>query len=480
MYCRGRSINSFLALLAAGIFALEGCGAVTQNTALENNTAKENIKDEEKEQSDTEEDGEDMNSALESESVEDTDDISKKETDIPALRDSVEEKMGCRIGCAITGQEPWDIPLWNLVTTHFNAVTLGNELKPDSLFGYSVEKCPGTEEAELNGETITVPILDFKNPEKILNKILKWNEANPEREIEVRGHVLLWHSQTPEWFFHEDYDKSKPYVTKEEMDKRQEWYIREVLTHFTGEDSQFKDLFYGWDVVNEAISDATGTYRTDTENPEEDLQEDRHGSNSSWWHVYQSEEFIVNAFKYANKYAPSDLELYYNDYNECVPKKREGIIKLLEAVKAKEGDPGEGTRIDAMGMQGHYNVSSPSGTDVQASAEAYGEIVGNVQITEWDLSASDGYDGSDKAKEDEYEKQRKQYNLMYYGLQSAQNSGKVKITGLTFWGTVDKYSWLNFRSNVGGGSTKDQKQCPLLFDGNYEPKPCFWVFADTN
>ncbi|MCR4902312.1 MAG: endo-1,4-beta-xylanase [Butyrivibrio sp.] len=391
---------------------------------------------------------------------------------IPALRDTVEKKMGCRIGCAITGKEPWDPKIWDIVTTHFNAVTLGNELKPDSLFGYSVSKCPGTKEDELNGETITVPVLNYSNPEKILNKILKWNEANPDRQIEVRGHVLLWHSQTPEWFFHEDYDKTKAYVSKEEMDKRLEWYIREVLTHFTSEGSPYKDLFYGWDVVNEAISDATGTYRTDQEKPEEDLLEDRHGSNSSWWHVYQSEEFIINAFKYANKYAPSDLELYYNDYNECNAQKRNGIIQLLKTVRASEG-----TRIDAMGMQGHYSMDGPSYTDVEASAKAYGEVIGNVQITEWDLRASEGYDGSDEAKEKEYEEQRKIYNLMYYALQSAKTSG-VNISGITFWGTIDSLSWLQFRSDVGGGSNKEQTQCPLLFDENYEPKPCFWVFAE--
>lgn len=393
--------------------------------------------------------------------------------EVPALRDCVEQKMGCRVGCAVTGKEPWDIPLWNLVTTHFNAVTLGNELKPDSLFGYSVSTCPGTQEAELNGETITVPVLNYDGPEKILNKIKQWNDANPDRTIMVRGHVLVWHSQTPEWFFHEDYDKTKPYVTPEEMDKRLEWYIREVLTHFTGEDSPYKDMFYGWDVVNEAISDATGSYRTDKENPNEDLLEDRHGNNSSWWHVYGNEDFIVHAFQYANKYAPASLELYYNDYNECQAKKREGIIKLLETVLAADG-----TRIDAMGMQGHYGVDGPSANDVEVSAKAYGKVVGSVQITEWDLRASDGYDGSAESKEEEYEKQRKTYNLMYMALQSAQNAG-VKVSGITFWGTVDKYSWLNFRSDVGGGSKKDASQCPLLFDGNYEPKPCFYVFTQT-
>ncbi len=459
---KGRSKTAIA--LAAIVLSVSACGSMSPDAE---STSKSSI------ESSTQEN---IEVNIDMSVQEQTIDQAAEEETIPALRDAVEKKMGCRIGCAITGKEPWDSKLWDLVTTHFNAVTLGNELKPDSLFGYSVSECPGTKEVELNGETITVPVLNYNNPEKILNKILKWNEANPDRKIEVRGHVLLWHSQTPEWFFHVDYDKTKDYVSAEEMDKRLEWYIKEVLTHFTGENSPYKDLFYGWDVVNEAISDATGTYRTDTENPNEALSEDRHGNNSSWWHVYQNEDFIINAFKYANKYAPSDLELYYNDYNECNAKKRAGIIKLLETIKENEGAPGEGTRISAMGMQGHYSMDGPSATEMETSINEYGNVVNAVQVTEWDLRATDGYDGSPEAMEEEYEKQRKTYNLMYYALQSAKNSG-VNVTGITFWGTIDTLSWLQFRSNVGGGSSKEQKQCPLLFDGNYEPKPAFWVFA---
>ena len=462
---KGRSLTAIA--LAMMVLSVSACGSTSP---VSKSTSESSIESSTQENTD-------VNTDMSSQ--EQTIDQASEEQEIPALRDAVQEKMGCRIGCAITGKEPWDSKLWDLVTTHFNAVTLGNELKPDSLFGYSVSTCPGTKEAELNGETITVPVLNYQNSEKILHKILKWNEANPDRKIEVRGHVLLWHSQTPEWFFHVDYDKTKDYVSAEEMDKRLEWYIREVLTHFTGEGSPYKDLFYGWDVVNEAISDSTGTYRTDTENPNEALSEDRHGNNSSWWHVYQNEDFIINAFKYANKYAPADLELYYNDYNECNAQKRAGIIKLLETIKENEGAPGEGTRINAMGMQGHYSMDGPSAAEMETSIKAYGKVVDAVQVTEWDLRATDGYDGSKEAQEEEYEKQRKTYNLMYYALQSAKNSG-TNITGITFWGTIDTLSWLQFRSNVGGGSSKEQKQCPLLFDGNYEPKPAFWVFALNN
>ena len=39
-------------------------------------------------------------------------------------------------------------------------------------------------------------------------------------------------------------------------------------------------------------------------------------SGSRWYQVYKSEEFIVDAFRFANAYAPSDVKLCYNDYNE--------------------------------------------------------------------------------------------------------------------------------------------------------------------
>ncbi len=399
-----------------------------------------------------------------------------QESGAPVLKDAVMKNLGCRVGAAVTLGEIQDEKVWDIITTYFNAVTLGNELKPDAMFGYSNGKCPGTEETELNGETMLVPKMDYSRAEAILDKVLAWNQEHPDDPIKVRGHVLVWHAQTPEWFFHVDYDKDKDYVDKETMNKRLEWYIRTMLTHFAGEDSKYRGMFYGWDVVNEAVSDGSGTYRTDQENPDEPLSNDTHGSNSSWWHVYQSNEYILNAFRYANKYAPADLELYYNDYNECVFKKQQGILELLRAVKEQEGAPGEGTRIDAMGMQGHYNMSSPAMSDVSAAVERYAAVVGNVQITEFDMKASDGYDGSDEAKAEEFEKQANRYGTIYWALKNANQKEGVNVTGITFWGTVDHYSWLQSRSDVGGGNTEDLPECPLLFDENYQPKPAYDKF----
>ncbi len=396
--------------------------------------------------------------------------------DVPELRDAVTEatQEDFIVGCAATLGELNDDGVVALIRKHFNALTIGNELKPDAIFNYSNQQCPGTTTDILNGQEIVVPIVNFSRAENILDQVLAWNKEDPENPIRVRGHVLVWHAQTPEWFFHEDYDASKPYVSKEEMDIRLEWYIKTVLEHFTAEGSKYEGLFYGWDVVNEAVSDGTNTYRSDNENPSESLSEPTHGSNSSWWHVYQSEEFIINAFRYANKYAPADLKLFYNDYNECGISKRGKILKLIEAVKSAEG-----TRLDGMGMQGHYGVSSPDTMAFMDAMRAYGEAAGSVQVTEWDLSASDKYDGTAATRPDEYLRQAKKYLALYNSIQNLRAEG-INVTGFTFWGTIDKYSWLQSRSNVGGGTDGTRKQCPLLFDDDCNVKPAYWAFVDRD
>lgn len=397
----------------------------------------------------------------------------KVDMDLKPLRDAVCEVWGddTIVGCAVTGDEISLNDIQDLVEHHFNAVTLGNELKPDALFGYSNDKCPGTVEVEFNGETFVAPRMDYSRAEKILNIIYDWNQENPDRIIKVRGHVLVWHSQTPEWFFHENYDPKADYVSKEEMSKRLEWYIKTVLEHFAGPESKYAGMFYGWDVVNEAISDGGG-YRKDNENPNESLGKSTHGSNSSWWHVYGSEEYIVEAFRFANKYAPKEIDLYYNDYNETVFNKITAICTLLETVKNAEG-----TRIDGMGMQGHYSAQEMMQDKVEVAAKNYINYVDKLMITEWDLKASDSYDRSEESYVEEVTKQALRYNLVYDRMYKLKTEDNINFVGFVFWGTIDKFSWLQSRNDVGGAS-KGGAQCPLLFGDECEAKPAYWAFVD--
>jgi len=381
------------------------------------------------------------------------------EGNIPNLKDALTKDFGDDMICgtSLSGSEINDKVLMQLVEKHFNAVTLGNELKPDSHLGYSIR---GTEETEIDGQKITVPVLDYTNAERYLDYFLQWNEEHPDEKILIRGHVLVWHSQTPEWFFHEDYDDTKPYVTPEVMTLRQEWYIKTILEHYVGEDSKYKDLFYGWDVVNEAVSDGSGTYRTDAE-------------GSSWWAVYKSNEFIINAFKFANKYAPADVELYYNDYNDCTPGKVEGIVALLNDVKNAEG-----TRIDAMGMQGHYDNEYPTTDQFVDAASKYGAVVGKIMLTEVDFKSSSAYDGTAATLQGEYARQAYRYKAIYDAMKKVDADNLAEVGGFIVWGVIDGNSWLQAYTGVGGGVTDGSPQCPLLFDDDLKAKPAFWALVD--
>lgn len=394
--------------------------------------------------------------------VEEEDTVEGIQYDVPNLKDVVTEAMEDEnfiVGTAICLSDLKDEKEMALVKKHFNAITFGNELKPDAAFGYA-SKCPETEKATINGIEITVPKLDFSRADEMLEYVYKYNQKHPESAIRIRGHVFTWHSQTPEWFFHVDYDKDKELCSKEEMTLRHEWYIKTMAEHYMGENSKYKDMFYGWDVVNEAISDGRGTYRNENE-------------NSTWWRVYGSNEFIINAFRFANKYVPADVELYYNDYGDCSALKSEGIAQLLKDVKAAEG-----TRIDAVGMQGHYQTAgSPSAQEFITAARKYAAIVGKVQITELDFGVSDAYDGTDKTKQEEYTRLAYRYKEIYDAVKQLKSEG-INMSGITVWGVVDKYSWLQTSSSVGGGATETKKQVPLLFDDDYQVKSAYWAFVD--
>ena len=407
------------------------------------------------------------------------------EKDIPDWKTSVTESLGndSIAGTAIMSSEISDDTLMELVEKHFNAVTLGNELKPDALFNYQIGQSVDCKTITFKGTELKVPVvndknenLDFSRADAMLEKILEWNNANPKNKIRVRGHVLVWHSQTPEWFFHEDYDVAKPYADKGTMNRRLEWFIFSVFDHYFGKaaNGKYDGLFYGWDVVNEAVNG--NTYRDDKVIPDESdtsTSDTRHGSNSMWWRVYKSNEFIINAFKYANHYAPEDVELYYNDYGETDNTKCEGIVKLINDVKHADG-----TRLDAFGMQAHYNVDGFSAAQFKSVAKKYATAAGKVQLTELDFKASSTYDGTAATKESEYTKMAYCHKNLYEAIKALKKEG-ANVSGITVWGVIEPNSWLHSQSNLGGGAS-GSAQCPLLFDGNYKAKPAYWAYVDAS
>lgn len=247
--------------------------------------------------------------------------------------------------------------------------------------------------------------------------------------MRMRGHTLVWHNQNPEWLFK---DVSGNPVSRDELLERMKEHIHTVV-------GRYKGKIYCWDVCNEVIEDKTdGLLR-----------------KSTWFEIL-GEEFIEKAFEYAHEADP-DCILFYNDYYATRPDKLEKITKLLKKLQAK------GIPLHGMGMQGHWNIYSPSTDEIRAAIEAYASLGLQVQITEMDVSvyAQDDRRLDITVPEPEWlEKQAVYYREVF----KLFREYKAVITGVTFWGISDDTSWLSRLDKT------TRKNWPLVFDWERKPK----------
>ncbi len=369
-----------------------------------------------------------------------------------------QETLAGKTGVAIPVSALTDSDRMRLVTKHFNSVTAENEMKPESFLG-------STATLDSQGDLV----LNFTNADKIMDYILQYNTTHPEDTIGVRGHVLVWHSQTPDWFFKEGYTTQGAYVTPEVMLGRLDNYIKTVIQHYDGADSKYKGIIYAWDVVNEQIE--TSDYNSGS-NPNSLRISNGSQGISNWYQVFKGDDsYITEAFRLANQYAPEHVKLFYNDYGETDPAKCVAICNLLRKIKEYPG-----ARISGMGMQAHYNMDSPSVEGFEQALRAYSGIVDEVQLTELDLQSSMDYNGTNQAAE--YTKQAYRYKSLFDTLYALDKEEGIEVSAVTLWGTHDGASWLQSASFVGGGADGKRKQCPLLFDDNYQAKPAYYGIVD--
>jgi len=316
-----------------------------------------------------------------------------------------------------------------LVTKHFNSLTAGNELKPENVLDR--EACLALAE---NG--------DDENPQVTLETAKPILEFARKNNISMRGHVLVWHSQTPIWFFKENYDPDGAWVSKEKMLKRMENYIKNV---FAAIKKDYSDIdFYAWDVVNECFTDY-GKPR-EAGFPDESNQY----AASPWVKIFGDNSFIKPAFVYAKKYAPKNCKLYYNDYNEYM-QKSDAIVQLCKDINS------DGHYIDGIGMQSHLNVTN-NGPDPFPSVGAYRQALEkfsktglDIQVTELDATVDDK----------KFDLQAKYYS----DIMDAIVDYKDYISAVVVWGTTDDLSWRADHD-------------PLLFNADYSVKPCFESIVD--
>ena len=261
--------------------------------------------------------------------------------------------------------------------------------------------------------------------------------------IKLRGHNLCWHSQFADWMLKDK--KGKP-VKKEVFYQRLRDHIHTVV-------NRYKDIVYAWDVVNEAIADQAFGWPGRPANP----------YRESELFKLCGDEFIAKAFEYAHEADPNAL-LFYNDYNECDPGKRDRIYNMVKKMQDA------GVPIHGIGMQGHYNIYGPSEEDIDAAITKYAQLVKHIHVTELDLRTNTEQGGQLRFSRGEAKPQapyistlqEDQYNRIF----RIFRKHKDVIDNVTFWNLGDRDSWLGVNNH------------PLPFDENYKPKRSYFVIKN--
>ena len=329
------------------------------------------------------------------------------------------EPYGFRLGGAFGVHDMYNSVYMDFLDDHFNSLTCTNETKAYSLLDRNASR--RSEDG--------MPRMNYTDADRML----KWCRAHGKS---VRGHVLVWDAvmQYP-WFFHEDYDESKPFASPEVCRARLESYIDQVITHF---EEEFPGVIYCWDVVNEAIGDSPSDWRADDPRHIRIVRD----GGPNYFQAYVGDDYVEFAFLCARNTVErlgADIHLFYNDYNMFMKEKRTAALALLESVNtyAEDGNGGFRRLADGIGMQGYlggYGVQEGCLEDslidgVKESIRLYREAGLEVQITEMAVRNFD----RDKA-----ELHAEFYGRLFSEVFMQANSGDSgTLTAVCIWGLVD-------------------------------------------
>lgn len=390
-----------------------------------------------------------------------------------SILENYEDVFGYLGTCVNYGSNPSTSQLQDektlaFVKKHFNSITMENEMKPDAVLGSKVTMITKEEAQKLgyiipdNYKETSVPKLNFDRIDKIL-------QTAYDNGLGLRGHTLLWHSQTPAWFFGIDYDADEDAVDEDTMDARIDFYVSTVMDHVMQKEKEIAGetgkIVYAWDVVNEYLHRGRAW-------------------SLNWTSVYGdmkgTPSYVKRAFERAyemlEKYDATDkVTLFYNDYDTYF--EVEDLLALVNFI-----NEGEKAKIcSGIGMQSHVDIKRPTIEEYGAALEKFMAAGYEVQITELDFTINFDTDGTDK-KDPSYDYKNEGETIeeqaafvkdfMEMVIAKQKNRDKTVspkgITGLTIWGLYDSISWRG-------------KSQPLLFGTSIDdPKPAFQAFLEAS
>lgn len=265
-----------------------------------------------------------------------------------------------------------------------------------------------------------------------------WMDFAKTNGLRVAAQALVWSELTPDWFFHEDYDPSRPLASADTMRRRVADYIAAVLD---GCEREWPGVIASWVVVNEAVG-GEGEPEME-ENP---------------FLKTMGPDYVAYAFECAAKHRPkSDCRFLYGECElESKPAKTDYVLDLL-----KRGRLIERKLVDGIGLQCHLEMKSPTAEDLRSCCAKIAAAGLAAEVNEMDVRCGVAEAGEPLAA---------RYREIFATLLEARRNG-LRLDGVTWWGLTDAYSWL---TSYYGIETR-----PLLFDADNRAKPSFTSVVET-
>jgi endo-1,4-beta-xylanase len=268
------------------------------------------------------------------------------------------EARGKYFGNAVDNNELTDAPYRAIVTSEFSQLTPGNAMKWDA-----------TEPTRGN--------FNYTRGDEIVALAQQNGQS-------VRGHTLLWHSQTPAWV---------QGLSATDLRTALNNHVTNLVNHWEGD-------LYAWDVVNEPLNE-DGTLR------------------NSFWLQRLGESYIADAFRAARAADPS-AKLYINDYNtDGLGAKSDGMYRLVQSLLQ------QGVPIDGVGFQSHLAIQYGFPSTMRQNLQRFADLGLDVAVTELDVRMVLPSDSAKLATQATY----------YLDVTNA-------CLAVTIWGYTDKYSWI--------------------------------------
>jgi len=319
---------------------------------------------------------------------------------------------------------------------HFNALTLENAMKP-----VYVTSAPG--------------VYDFT----AVDQMVDWAH---DHKIKMIGHTFIWHGQSAPWLNRNPDGTPLP---RAQAKANMEAFIKTYAGRYSGR-------IYSWDVMNEIFRDGgdfTGNWKNHLRGASENSR-----AVSHWYLAYANganaakgesgADYVFDAFYFARKYDPV-ATLYYNDYNEEFPTKREAIAQMVEQTNAAwRAHPDYDGRllVEGIGMQAHCNPNTNL-THVYDSLVRFAKTGAKISVTELDATVGSEQEPANPMTRE----QSKQQAQMYAALFKMYIAFADHIERVSMWARHDGHSWRKWGA-------------PVLFDASLKAKEAYYAVLDPN